>query len=176
MGAATERGPVAPGRGPAGARAGRRRSAPPGSPGPASGTLGGVHRDDPAPGPLRLPGDDAPFRARVVAWVAAVPPGRVATYGQIAALAGSPLAARQVGMVLRGLDPAVDGPVPWQRIVNAAGGISTDKIGGGALQRRLLREEGIRFGSDGRLDLGRYRWDPGDPGGAARSDGSDDGA
>lgn len=118
--------------------------------------------------------DAAPFRERVFAWVAAIPEGRVATYGQIAALAGSPNAARQVGAALRGALSggaleAVPGGVPeraalpWHRVVNAAGGISTDKLGFGARQRERLRREGVAFDAAGRLDLERYRWDPGRP-------------
>ena len=82
----------------------------------------------------------------------------VVTYGQVALLAGSPRAARQVGMVLRGLrEPE---KVPWQRVINAAGKISTYKVGSGELQRALLEAEGIVFDAEGRVDLSRYRWDP----------------
>ncbi len=95
------------------------------------------------------------FRARVVTLVCAVPPGKVATYGQIALLAGHPKAARQVGGVLYGLR---DSDVPWQRIINAQGGISTCKVGAGELQRALLESEGITFDREGRCDLERYRW------------------
>lgn len=97
------------------------------------------------------------FRARVLALVRAVPRGRVVTYGQIALLAGSPRAARQVGAVLRGLRPEED-EVPWQRVVNVHGGISTYKVGAGELQRALLVAEGIAFGPGERIDLTRFRW------------------
>ena len=90
--------------------------------------------------------------------VCAVPPGKVATYGQIARLAGSPRAARQVGGVLRGLH--TDGEVPWQRVINAQGGISTYKVGAGELQRALLESEGVIFDLEGRCDLEHYRWSP----------------
>lgn len=100
------------------------------------------------------------FRSLVLNWVRAIPAGKVATYGQIAALAGSPLAARQVGMVLRGLrEPEA---VPWHRVVNAAGGLSTYKLGYGELQRALLEREGVQVSADGRLELRRYRWQPED--------------
>ena len=98
------------------------------------------------------------FRERVLEVVRAVPPGRVVTYGQVATWAGSPRAARQVGATLFGLRDA-DGDVPWQRVVNAKGGISTYRVGGGELQVALLRSEGVDVGPDG-LDLRRYRWDP----------------
>lgn len=97
------------------------------------------------------------FRERVLRIVRSVPPGRVTTYGQVALLAGSPRAARQVGGVLygsRGRDE-----IPWQRVVNAKGGISTYKIGAGELQEALLRSEGVEIGPEG-VDLRRYGWDP----------------
>ena len=98
------------------------------------------------------------FRESVLRVVRAIPRGRVATYGQVAALAGSPLAARQVGTVLRGSGSCED--IPWQRVVNASGGLSTYKIGVGELQRALLEAEGVRFSAT-LIDLRAYRWDPG---------------
>lgn len=97
------------------------------------------------------------FRSTILRLVRAIPEGRVATYGQIAELAGHPGAARQVGMVLRGLKEH-DQAVPWQRVINAQGGISTYKIGAGELQRALLEHEGIVFAPNGTCDLDRYRW------------------
>jgi methylated-DNA-protein-cysteine methyltransferase-like protein len=97
------------------------------------------------------------FRERVLALVRLIPPGRVATYGQLALLAGRPRSARQVGTVLRGLKDD-DGEVPWQRVVNADGKLSTYKVGAGELQRALLEAEGVRFDRDGRCDLRRLRW------------------
>jgi methylated-DNA-protein-cysteine methyltransferase related protein len=85
-----------------------------------------------------------------------VPPGRVITYGEVALLAGAPRSARRVGGVLHG-NRADD--VPWQRVVNASGGISTHKLGFGELQEALLRSEGVEVGPDG-VDLARYRWRP----------------
>lgn len=98
----------------------------------------------------------ASFRARVVAVVQAIPEGQVATYGQIAELAGAPGAARQVGALLRGQVAEL----PWHRVINARGGISTYKLGFGELQRALLEREGVRFDEDGTVDLRRYRWRP----------------
>ena len=97
------------------------------------------------------------FRERVLDVVRAIPHGRVATYGQVALLAGAPRAARQVGGVL--LRSGTEGDVPWHRVINAAGGISTYKVGAGALQEALLREEGIEVGPNG-VELARYRWRP----------------
>lgn len=80
------------------------------------------------------------------------------TYGQVALLAGAPRAARQVGMVLNGLREPED--VPWQRVINSQGKLSTYKIGAGELQRALLEAEGVEFDNQGRVDLNRFRWDP----------------
>ena len=110
---------------------------------------------------------DASFGTRIIAIVRAIPPGRVATYGQVAGLAGRPRAARIVGGILRG---AAD-DVPWHRVVNAQGGISTFKIGAGDLQVALLRSEGVEV-VDGRLDLAALRWHP-DIGGDAPAPGAD---
>ena len=93
----------------------------------------------------------------------------MATYGQIALLAGRPQAARQVGGVLHGLSEAEAATVPWQRVINAQGGISTYKVGAGELQRALLESEGVRFDARERCDLERYRFafeDPGDGSGS----------
>jgi methylated-DNA-protein-cysteine methyltransferase related protein len=94
----------------------------------------------------------------ILAAVAAIPRGRVATYGQVACLAGLPGRARLVGRVLRLLPD--DSAVPWHRVVNARGGISLREPAAAAReQRRLLREEGIRFGRDGRIALARFGLD-----------------
>jgi methylated-DNA-protein-cysteine methyltransferase-like protein len=86
-----------------------------------------------------------------------IPPGRVATYGQIAALLGQPRAARTVGWALHALPEDCD--VPWQRVINAQGRISTScKEHDAGLQRGRLEAEGIVFGPDDRVDLRVYRW------------------
>jgi len=86
-----------------------------------------------------------------------VPRGRVATYGQIAELAGLEGHARQVGYALHNL-PAKSN-VPWHRVINAKGEISA-RTGGDSheLQRLLLEAEGVEFDAKGRMDLERYRW------------------
>lgn len=99
------------------------------------------------------------FKRQVLELVKAIPPGRVSSYGRIALLAGKPGAARQVGMILHGLSPE-DGEVPWQRVINAQGGISTYKVGWGELQRALLEAEGVIFDASERCDLSRFRYDP----------------
>jgi methylated-DNA-protein-cysteine methyltransferase-like protein len=89
-----------------------------------------------------------------------IPEGRVLTYGDVAALAGMPRQARLVGYALHALPPP--STVPWQRVVNARGGISTGRAfpGGDLLQRRILEEEGVEFDANGRLSLERFRWRP----------------
>jgi methylated-DNA-protein-cysteine methyltransferase-like protein len=101
------------------------------------------------------------FRDLVGRVVRAVPVGRVATYGDVAAWAGRPGAARQVGAALRSL-AAEDAGFPWHRIINARGGISTYKVGAGELQEALLKREGIEV-QNGTVDLGRYRFEPQGP-------------
>jgi len=86
-----------------------------------------------------------------------IPKGRVATYGQIAELAGLGGHARQVGYALHALPE--DSEVPWHRVINAQGRISLGDIVG-AIQRQLLEAEGVTFGATGRVDLKRYRWRP----------------
>lgn len=89
--------------------------------------------------------------------VRSIPPGRVATYGQIARILGMPHAARTVGWALRDLPQGYD--VPWQRVINARGTISLGAGGGGAeIQRALLEEEGVVFDEQGRVDLTTYGW------------------
>lgn len=100
----------------------------------------------------------AAFTRRVLAWVCEIPPGQVATYGQIAALAGKPRNARQVGRILYGLSEQDE--VPWHRVINAQGGISTYRTGAGELQHFLLTQEGITFNDQGRCPLRVYQWWP----------------
>jgi methylated-DNA-protein-cysteine methyltransferase-like protein len=97
-----------------------------------------------------------PFQERVLGIVRAIPRGRVLTYGQVALLVGTPRGARQVGRVLY----YSGRKVPWQRVINRYGGLSTYKIGSGEEQRKLLEAEGVKFGSDGTVDLNQYRWRP----------------
>lgn len=97
---------------------------------------------------------------RIYAVVRRIPPGRVATYGQVAAIAGLPGHARQVGQALRETPEGVE--IPWQRVINAKGEVSP-RGGLGleeGLQRHLLEEEGVVFDGCGRIDLDRFGWDP----------------
>mgnify|MGYP006300723979 CR=1 FL=1 len=96
--------------------------------------------------------------AEVYALVRRIPPGRVMTYGQIATEVGNLLSPRAVGWVLHGCP----GDVPWQRVVNARGACSTDRLPDvpAGLQRALLQDEGVSFDASGRIDLETYRWHP----------------
>jgi len=95
---------------------------------------------------------------RIYRTVRRIPRGRVATYGQIAKLAGMPNQARLVGYALHALQ---DGRVPWQRVVNGRGEISVRAFPGSEdVQRELLEREGVRFDARGRLSLERFGWRP----------------
>jgi methylated-DNA-protein-cysteine methyltransferase-like protein len=96
---------------------------------------------------------------RIYAVVRRIPEGRVATYGQVASLAGLAGHARQVGYALHALPDGT--AVPWHRVVNASGGISLRSLPGGDLvQRGLLEREGIRLDPRGRVPLAQVRWLP----------------
>jgi alkylated DNA nucleotide flippase Atl1/3-methyladenine DNA glycosylase AlkD len=100
--------------------------------------------------------------ARIYAVVRRIPAGRVATYGQVAALAGLAGRARQVGYALHALPEG--SPVPWQRVINARGEISPRAEPGWAgFQRFLLEEEGVAFDLGGAVDLERCLWQPAAP-------------
>lgn len=96
--------------------------------------------------------------AAICAVIRRIPKGWVATYGQVAAMAGLPRRARLVGHVLQNLDPA--SKIPWHRVVNAKGEVSyaASRNGGDALQQRLLEKEGVEFDARNRFSLERYRW------------------
>ncbi|MGC1007300.1 MGMT family protein [Pantoea agglomerans] len=95
------------------------------------------------------------FQQRIWQIVATIPAGRVTTYGDVALLAGSPRAARQVGGVLSRLPEGTT--LPWHRVVNRHGTISLqgDRL---LRQRDALEAEGIEVSDDGQLDLEAYRW------------------
>jgi len=92
---------------------------------------------------------------RIYAVVRRIPRGRVATYGQVAELAGIEGHARQVGYALHHSPPRL----PWHRVINARGSISA-RAGSdwGELQRHLLEAEGVEFDLEGSVDLKRFRW------------------
>jgi methylated-DNA-protein-cysteine methyltransferase-like protein len=98
------------------------------------------------------------FFKRVYQVVQQIPPGSVATYGQIARLLGERHAARTVGWAMRA---STDPDVPWHRVLNAQGRISAaERRAESGLQRALLEEEGVVFEEDGRVDLAVFRWQP----------------
>ncbi|HSN57286.1 MAG TPA: MGMT family protein [Candidatus Sulfomarinibacteraceae bacterium] len=103
-------------------------------------------------------GDRRSVRDEVFALVRAIPEGQVMTYGQIAGCLGHRISPLAVGWMLH---RCPDG-VPWQRVVNASGGCSTDRLPDipAGLQRAMLEGEGVEFGAGGKLDLERYRWQP----------------
>jgi methylated-DNA-protein-cysteine methyltransferase-like protein len=94
----------------------------------------------------------------ICAVIRRIPRGWVATYGQVATMAGMPRRARLVGRVLQELGTKTN--VPWHRVVNAKGEVSfsLSRNGGDILQRRLLEKEGIEFDVNNRMDLERNRW------------------
>jgi methylated-DNA-protein-cysteine methyltransferase-like protein len=96
---------------------------------------------------------------KIYAVVRRIPRGKVATYGQVAKLAGLPGRARQVGYELHALPRGT--AVPWHRVVNAAGAIRLRRFTGpDQLQRILLEQEGVGFNLRNRLDLKRVQWQP----------------
>jgi len=118
---------------------------------PKSGLLGGrVHGD--------VRGERAGAYAQVYAMVRRIPRGRVMTYGQVATLIENRLSPRAVGWAMHGCPEGV----PWQRVVNASGGCSTDRLPDipDGLQRAMLEAEGVEFRENGTLEVERYRWTP----------------
>ncbi|MEC5318014.1 MGMT family protein [Brenneria populi subsp. brevivirga] len=95
------------------------------------------------------------FQQRVFQIVAAIPYGKIATYGDVALMAGSPRAARQVGGVLKRLPEG--SKLPWHRVINRKGEISL--IGDDhQRQKSALQAEGIVFNRQGKIDLATFRW------------------
>jgi methylated-DNA-protein-cysteine methyltransferase-like protein len=101
----------------------------------------------------------SPLHARIWIVVGRIPKGRVATYGQVADLAGLAGQPRLVGYALNALP---DGSrVPWHRVINARGEISLRSEGGSdRRQRVLLEREGVKFDARGKISLARFRWQP----------------
>ncbi len=113
------------------------------------------------------PPDPKSYAEQVYAWVRQIPAGRVATYGQIALLIPPPAGVtaddyRRAGAIWTGgaMANAPD-DVPWQRVINSQGKISTRPGLGPAVQRNLLEQEGVVFDAKDRVDLKRYGWTPG---------------
>jgi methylated-DNA-protein-cysteine methyltransferase-like protein len=89
-----------------------------------------------------------------------IPYGKVATYGQVAALSNLPGQARLVGYALYRVTDDLD--VPWHRVINAKGQVSESPFRNGTddLQRSLLEQEGISFAANGTIKLATYQWQP----------------
>ncbi len=102
-------------------------------------------------------GAEAGLHQRIYAVVSRIPRGRVATYGQIARLAGLAGQARLIGYAMHALPTG--SKVPWHRVINAKGEISIPGENG-AWQRRLLEREGVRLNARGRIALATYQWRP----------------
>ncbi len=108
-----------------------------------------------------MPGpDDEGLFDRIYAEVERIPLGWVSTYGAVSfAVTGRPTAARTVGWAINGLPEERYETVPWWRVINAAGRISNSSPPGVAEEQRdRLAAEGVEFGLDGKVDLGRFGW------------------
>ena len=105
---------------------------------------------------------------KIGAVVRRIPRGRVMTYGQVAAAAGMPRAARVVGYAMH----AIGDQVPWQRVLGARGrgraGVSIKDPVGAAIQQQMLEKEGVAFSRVGAVDLERFGWSPKTPAGVRR--------
>ncbi len=89
--------------------------------------------------------------------VALIPKGRVASYGQIASMVDG-CTARMVGYAMSAIPEGID--LPWQRVVNSQGRVSSrEDREGMACQRKLLEAEGVRFRESGTIDMKKYRWE-----------------
>lgn len=96
------------------------------------------------------------FKQLVEAIVSQIPDGRVMTYGQLAALAGSARAARIVGGIAHYGDPEL----PWHRVVNKKGGLASGYPGGRIAHKSHLESEGIEVDNDFYIDINKLLWSP----------------
>ncbi len=102
--------------------------------------------------------DEQSYREKVYEIVRDIPAGKVMTYGQIAEILGEGYTARTVGYVMHA---AATEDVPWQRVINAKGGCSTQRLlVPYNIQQNLLEDEGVEFSGKGFCDLNAYRWFP----------------
>jgi methylated-DNA-protein-cysteine methyltransferase-like protein len=96
------------------------------------------------------------FSERIKQLIKQIPNGKVATYGQIAASAGNPRAARQVAWILHSCSKKDN--LPWHRVINSKGRISLPHDGGYEIQKKLLELEGVVFNEDDLINLDKYIW------------------
>ncbi len=95
------------------------------------------------------------LKPRILSLVNHIPPGNVATYVQLATLAGAPSHSRLVGRILRELPSATR--LPWFRVISASGRISNPNA---IEQRQRLYEDGVVVGKNNRISLQQYQWQP----------------
>jgi methylated-DNA-protein-cysteine methyltransferase-like protein len=99
--------------------------------------------------------DTGSFSKLVTRALKSIPKGKVATYGQVARIAGNPRASRLVVWTLRSLSEKHD--LPWHRVINSQGRISL-RGDGYQLQKKMLKSEGVRFDPEDRVDMNLYQW------------------
>ncbi|MGM0845773.1 MAG: MGMT family protein [Bacillota bacterium] len=99
-----------------------------------------------------------PFTEAVIRVIKNIPSGKVMTYGQVAGLAGSPRAARQVVRILHSMSRKHQ--LPWHRVINAKGQIALRDEESFEEQRLSLEGEGVEVGLHGKIELARYQWNP----------------
>lgn len=97
-----------------------------------------------------------PFTERTIDIIKSIPVGHVATYGQIALMAGNPRAARQVARILHSMSSSQG--LPWHRVVNAQGKIALSAPEAFITQKRLLEAEGVEVDAAGQVDLNAFMW------------------
>ncbi len=105
-----------------------------------------------------LPLSDKDFTSKVIRLIKSIPKGKVATYGQIACLAGFSISVRRVVWILHSCSEKEG--LPWHRVVNRRGTISLKPGAGYEKQKEMLKREGIVFDEKYRIDLERYLWEP----------------
>ncbi|MCJ7840139.1 MGMT family protein [Lederbergia sp. NSJ-179] len=103
-----------------------------------------------------------PYTEQVISMIKRIPTGYVATYGQIARLAGNPRGARQVARILHSMSRKHG--LPWHRVINAKGEIAVGDPETAFTQAALLEEEGVELSKENKINLGHYQWDPKDMG------------
>ncbi|MFC0189398.1 MGMT family protein [Fictibacillus aquaticus] len=99
-----------------------------------------------------------PFTQKAVNIIHEIPPGKVMTYGQIAAFAGSPRGARQVVRILHSLSEKHH--LPWHRVINVRGEIGFKDEESFLTQKSLLETEGVIFKNNNTVDLEKHLWQP----------------
>lgn len=103
------------------------------------------------------------FTEKAIQVIQEIPSGKIMTYGQVAAYAGSPRGARQISRLLHSVSSKYN--LPWHRIVNAQGKIVLQDEESRFTQRSLLQKEGVIVDGGGKIDVNRYRYNPYEQGG-----------